>query len=78
MSRTNSNFSNISFNLEPRIEEPIINTYTHNNSRRYLNSIAQKDLIIRIQKNLINSLKSHISSLREYIDIQNRIIDTDN
>lgn len=80
ISQTSTNLSNLSLNIEPRIEEPIniVNTYFPNNSRRYLNSIAQKDLIIRIQKNLINSLKSHITSLREYIDIQNRIIDTDN
>ena len=66
-------------NTEPRIEdfENVVNTYAHNSSRRYLNSMAQKNLIIRIQKNLVNSLKSHIISLREYIDIQNRIIDSE-
>ena len=77
MSRSNINYNIL--NTEPRIEdfENVVNTYAHNSSRRYLNSMAQTNLIIRIQKNLVNSLKSHISSLREYIDIQNRIIDSE-
>lgn len=44
-------------------------------SRISLDSVSQKDLVIRIQKNLIQSLKHHINSLREYIDIQNQLID---
>ena len=44
-------------------------------SRIGLDSVSQKDLVIRIQKNLIQSLKHHINSLREYIDIQNQLID---
>ena len=80
LNRTNINYNNLILNTELRIPdyENVVNIYSQNNSRRYQNSIAQKDLIIRIQKNVINSLKSHILSLREYIDIQNRIIDSDN
>ena len=79
MTRSNINYNNIVLNAEPIIDdyENVINTYPQNRSRRYLNSMAQRDLIIRIQKNLVNSLKSHIRSLREYIDIQNHLIDND-
>ena len=54
--------------------ESVVNIYPRI-SRIGLDSVSQKDLIIRIQKNLIQSLKHHINSLRGYIDIQNQLID---
>ena len=54
--------------------ESVVNIYPRI-SRIGLDSVSQKDLVIRIQKNLIQSLKHHINSLREYIDIQNQLID---
>ena len=54
--------------------EPVVNVYPRR-PRTRLDAVSQKDLIIRIQKNLIQSLKHHINSLRGYIDIQNQLID---
>lgn len=55
----------------------VVNSYSVDR-RMYLNSVSQRDLIIRIQKNLINSLKNHVTCLNECINIQTSLIDNPN
>ena len=52
----------------------VVNTYSIDR-RIYLNSVSQRDVIIQIQKNLINSLKNHVNCLNECINIQTSLID---
>jgi len=52
----------------------VVNTYSVDR-RIYLNSVSQRDVIIQIQKNLINSLKNHVNCLNECINIQTSLID---
>jgi hypothetical protein len=55
----------------------VVNSYSVDR-RMYLNSVSQRDVIIRIQKNLINSLKNHVNCLNECINIQTSLIDNPN
>lgn len=55
----------------------VVNSYSVDR-RMYLNSVSQRDVIIRIQKNLINSLKNHVTCLNECINIQTSLIDNPN
>ena len=52
----------------------VVNTYSIDR-RIYLNSVSQRDVIIQIQKNLINSLKNHVNCFNECINIQTSLID---
>lgn len=52
----------------------VVNTYSIDR-RIYLNSVSQRDVIIQTQKNLINSLKTHVNCLNECINIQTSLIE---
>ena len=53
----------------------MVNTYSIDR-RIYLNSVSQRDVIIQTQKNLINSLKTHVNCLNECINIQTSLIES--
>jgi len=53
----------------------VVNTYSIDR-RIYLNSVSQRDVIIQTQKNLINSLKTHVNCLNECINIQTSLIES--
>ena len=69
-----SSVQNIFQDMHLELAHSVVNSYSVDR-RMYINSLSQRDKIIQIQKNLINTLKINVDSLNNYISVQNSLID---
>ena len=72
-----SSMQNLLRNIHLEQLYSVVNSYSVDR-RIYLSSVSQRDVIIRTQKDLILSLKTHVNCLNECINIQTSLIDNTN